>query len=32
VHVKKSQGMQELMYNYSGVYASVALEVQILAL
>jgi hypothetical protein len=32
VHVKKSQGMQELMYNYSGPYASVTLKVQILAL
>jgi hypothetical protein len=32
VHVKKSQCMQELMYNYSGPYASVALEVQLLAL
>jgi hypothetical protein len=30
--VIKSQGMQQLMYNYSGVYASVALEIQLLAL
>jgi len=32
VHVKKSQCMQQLMYNYSMPYASVALEVQLLAL
>jgi hypothetical protein len=32
VHVKKSQCMQQLMYNYSAPYAAVALEVQLLAL
>ena len=32
VHVKKSQCMQQLMYNCSMPYASVALEVQLLAL
>jgi hypothetical protein len=30
--VEKSQGMQELVYNYAMVHTSVALEVQILAL
>ena len=32
VHVKKSQWMQQLMYNYSLIYASVTLEVQLLGL
>jgi hypothetical protein len=32
VHVVKSQGMQELVYNYAYRQTSVALEVQILAL
>ena len=32
VHVNKSQCMQQLMYNCSVPYASVALEVQLLAL
>jgi len=32
VHVKKSHCMQQLMYNYSVQHASVALEVQVLAL
>ena len=32
VHMKKSQCMQQLMYNYSVQHASVALEVQVLAL
>jgi len=32
LHVKKSQGMEQLVYNYSVPYASVALEVQLLGL
>ena len=32
VHVEKSHGMQQLMYNYSVPHASVTLEVQLLAL